>query len=234
MNFKPLSNAFQDAGQAIKAGDPRIHWIDVSWPSFLAQKDLPPVELPPQHSPKEVTAPREETAFSRFSLEAEIDQFHFEEEEGVPERLVELSDSKAELDRLSATHSPRLVVTQIEISSEEEEMALNPRRSLRDLVAGRKGSSSKDALKTQLPPNPPLPPLPSLPSPLSLYPDPNLQKKKRKGRLPHQRSQNSKKTNNGRQRETLVESKEDPLRAAVRRPQHTWAPRLELDGTSIP
>ena len=57
-------------------------------------------------------------------------------------------------------------------------MALNPRRGLKDLVAGRnKGSSSKEALKTQLPPNPPIL---SLPSPLGLLPDPNLQKKKRK------------------------------------------------------
>ena len=57
-------------------------------------------------------------------------------------------------------------------------MALNSRRGLKDLVARRnKGSSSKEAPKTQLPPNPPLPPLPS---PLDLLPNPNLQKKKRK------------------------------------------------------
>ena len=57
-------------------------------------------------------------------------------------------------------------------------MALNPRRGLKDLVAGRnKGSSSKEASKTQLPPNPPIL---SLPSSLGLLPDPNLQKKKRK------------------------------------------------------
>ena len=97
----------------------------------------------------------------------------------MPERPIELSDFEADLDKLSATHSPTLVVSWIEISSEEEKMALNPRRSLRDLVAGRKGSLSKDALTTQLPPNPPLPPLPS---PLGLHPDPNLQKKKRKGK----------------------------------------------------
>ena len=57
-------------------------------------------------------------------------------------------------------------------------MALNPRRGLKDLVTGRnKGSSSKEASKTQLPPNPPIL---SLPFPLGLLPDPNLQKKKRK------------------------------------------------------
>ena len=61
-------------------------------------------------------------------------------------------------------------------------MALNLRRGLKDLVAKRKGSSSKDAPQTLLPPNPPLPPLPF---PL----DPNLQKKKRKGRLFLQKQQ---------------------------------------------
>ena len=59
-------------------------------------------------------------------------------------------------------------------------MALNPRRDLKDLVADRnKGSSSKKAPQTQLPPNLPLPPLPF---PLGLHPNPNLQKKKRKGK----------------------------------------------------
>ena len=67
----------------------------------------------------------------------------------MPKRLVVLSDSKAELDWLSAAHSPRLLVAQIDTSSEEkEEMTLNPRRGLRDLVARRKGASSKDAPKT--------------------------------------------------------------------------------------
>ena len=120
MDFKPFSNAFQDAGQAIRAGDPRIHRIDVSRPGFLAQRDLPPVKLPPPHSPREVAAPREEIASSYFSLKGEIDQFHFEEEEGVPERPVELLDFEVDLDKLSTAHSPRFVVSWIETSSEEE------------------------------------------------------------------------------------------------------------------
>ena len=105
-------------------GDPRIRQIDVSQPGFLAQRDLPPVELLPQHPPKELVILREETASSCISLEAEIDQFHFEEE-GVPKRPVELSDSKDELDRLSMAHYPRLVVAQIDNSFKEEEMAFN-------------------------------------------------------------------------------------------------------------
>ena len=115
----------------------------------------------------------------RLSLEVEINQFCLKEEGETLERPVELSDSEAEFDRFSAAHSSRLIVAWGDTSSEEEEeMALNSRRGLKDLVARRnKGSSSKEAPKTQLPPNPPLPPLPS---PLGLLPDPNLQKKKRK------------------------------------------------------
>ena len=187
----------------------------------MTQRDLPPVELPPQHFPREVAAPREEIASSRISLEAEIDKFYFEEEEGVPETPVELLDSEAELDRLFVVHFPRLVIIRIDTSFKEEEMALNQRRSLRDLVSGRKGSSSKDAPKTQLPPNPPLP---LLPSPLGLHPNPNLQKKKRKGKeieegeIAPPKDPKQQKTHKGRQREISVESKEDFLGAVVCRP----------------
>ena len=36
LDFEPLSNAFQDVGQAIRADDPRLARIDVSVPGFLA------------------------------------------------------------------------------------------------------------------------------------------------------------------------------------------------------
>ena len=75
LDFKPLSNAFQDTGRAIRAGNPRINRIDVSRRGFLAQYNLPPVELPPHHSPRVIASRREETASSRLSLEADIDQF---------------------------------------------------------------------------------------------------------------------------------------------------------------
>ena len=146
---------------------------------FLARKDLPPVKLPFQHSPREVAVLREEIASLRLSLEVEINQFCLKEEGETLERPVELSDSEAEFDRFSAAHSPRLLVARVGTSSEEEVgMTLNPMRDLKDLVVERnKGSSSKEASRTQLPPNPPLLSLPSL---LGLHPDPNLQKKKRK------------------------------------------------------
>lgn len=36
LDFKPLSDKFQDMGHAIKASDPRLARIDVSVPRFLA------------------------------------------------------------------------------------------------------------------------------------------------------------------------------------------------------
>ena len=99
-----MSRIFQDAGQAIKASDSRLNRIDVSKLGFLARRDLPPVELPIQRAPLQVAALREESASSHHTLDVEIDQFCFEEAEGAPERLVELSDSEHESDRFSAAH----------------------------------------------------------------------------------------------------------------------------------
>ena len=70
---------------------------------------------------REVVALREETASTPLSLEAKIDQFRLEEEGEAPERLIELLNSGAILDRFSAAHSPRLIVARVDTSSEEEE-----------------------------------------------------------------------------------------------------------------
>ena len=43
LDYEPLSCAFMDVGQAIRAGNPRLACIDVSKPGFLARRDLPPV-----------------------------------------------------------------------------------------------------------------------------------------------------------------------------------------------
>ena len=123
---------------------------------------------------------REESSFSCRSLDAEIDQFHFEEVEGAPEKLVELSDSEHEFDRFSIAHSPRLIVARVDISSEvkEEGMDLKPRTGLKGLLANRnKGLTSKEVPKTQVPPNLPLPP-PLPPTDLGLKANPNLRKKR--------------------------------------------------------
>ena len=135
--------------------------IDISKLGFLARRDFPPIELPIQHVPQEVVVPRKERTSTHLSLEAEINQFHLKEESEAPERPLEVSNSKVGPDRFSAADFPRLVLAQIDTNSEEEEeMALNQRRSPRDLMAERnKGSSSKKALKSQVPHTLPPPPL---------------------------------------------------------------------------
>jgi len=47
LDYEPLSHIFQDADQAIKAGDPQLNRIDVSKPGFLAQRDLSPIQCVP-------------------------------------------------------------------------------------------------------------------------------------------------------------------------------------------
>ena len=205
-------------------------------PGFLAREDLPPVELPSHRSPREGAAPREETTSSRLSLEAEIDQFRLKEEGETQERPVELSNSEGEFDRSSMAHSPRLIIAWVDNNSkEEEDMALNLRKGLKDILVGRnKGSSSKETPKTQLPPN--LPP-PLLPSPLGILSNPNLQKKKRKekdieeGKMPSKDPKQHKITKD-RSRESSVRSKEAEHLANVC--HLTWNPKLELNGGALP
>ena len=92
----------------------------------------------------------------QLSLEAKIDQFRLEDEEGVAERPVELLDSEIELDCLSVARLLDLTVANIGANSEEEEeeeeeeegMDLKPRTSLKGLMANRnKGSTSKEVPK---------------------------------------------------------------------------------------
>ena len=43
----------------------------------------------------------------------------------MPERLVELSDFKADFDRFSVVHSPRLIVARVDTSSEDNEEGMD-------------------------------------------------------------------------------------------------------------
>ena len=75
LDFKPLSDKFQDMGNTIRVGDPWLAWIDISIPRFLAREGIVQAELPFYCSPYEEAIPREETASSLVLLEVEIDQF---------------------------------------------------------------------------------------------------------------------------------------------------------------
>ena len=101
LDFESISRVFQEIGHAIRAGDSRIHRIDVYKPDFLARENLPPVRLPVQQIPPPLIIPlqqvpleasvvaEEEIASSRLSLEEEIDQFRFVEDVGPSEKPVD-------------------------------------------------------------------------------------------------------------------------------------------------
>ena len=115
-----------------------------------------------------MAAIEEGVASSRLPLEEEIDDFRFNKE-GAPDRLVELSNSKTESDRLCVAYQPTLIAARVDISSKEEEgMDSKKKPSLKGLIANRnKGGTLKDVPKTQIPAN--LPPPPPLPADLGLH-----------------------------------------------------------------
>ena len=189
LDFEFISRVFQEIGHAIRAGDPRIHRIDVSKPDFLAREGLPPIRLSVQQIPPlliillqqvSLEAPvvaKEEIASSRLSLEEEIDQFRFVEDVGLSEKLIDISDSKTESVNISSIHPKQLIITQVDSESEEEEEQMDPKKrlGLKDLLASRnKGGSSKEAPKTQ----PPAILAPPTPIELGLLAMPNLKKRR--------------------------------------------------------
>ena len=94
--------------------------------------------------------------------------------------MIQVLDSEDELDRFPGVRTFELVVACIASDSEEEEkeeeMLLERKNGLRELLAGRdKGSTPKDASRSQLPPALPLPPPYSV-NPFALA---NLKKRKK-------------------------------------------------------
>ena len=129
----------------------------------MARRDLPPVTLsilqnlppaaqpPPQDHPGAAASVEKEIKSSHLSLEEEIDEFYFEEN-NPKAPLIELSDAEGEADRNSAICISPLVITCLDDSSDEEvdNMASNKgNKSLRELMAARgKGSTSKAPTKS--------------------------------------------------------------------------------------
>ena len=111
LDYKPLSNTFQEVGNAIRANDYQLAHIVVSQPHFLAPYDLPPVDhpvpqgillaAPPiQQVPLKVAAVEERVA-SSSSLEEEIDKFQFQEEVTQGVETIFISEAEEETDRHS-------------------------------------------------------------------------------------------------------------------------------------
>ena len=249
LELDPISKIFQEVGHAIRVSDLRINRIDVPKPDFLARDDLPPAILPvhqiphplatllQQVSPEATAAVEEEIGSSRLSLEEETDQFCFDEEEIAPEKPMEILDSETESDKLSSARLPKLVIVQIDSSSEEMEgRDLKKRSSLKGLIANRnKGGTSKDVPKIQTPTI--LPPLPSPTTDLGLLTNLNLKKKRpgqelEEGEVAPQKGTKQQKTiKDPRDKRAIsVDSRDE---AEVRQQQRTWAPRIELEGTPI-
>ena len=128
---------------------------------------------------------------------------------------IEISDIEGELDRTLGIRTPGLIFAKIDnnFKEEEEGMSLNPRKGLKDLLVGRnKGSSSKEAPKSQPPSS--LPPLVT-----SLLLIPNLKKKMKEqeveeGEVVRQETKKQKMAQD-KGRATSVESREDPGVAEV-------------------
>ena len=139
-----------------------------------------PVKLPSCRFPPKIAVLREETTSSRLSLETKIDQFHLEEKkEEQEEPMIQVLDSEDELDRSSSVRTPRLIISWVDDSleeEEEEEMALNRKKGLHKVFANRaKGLTPKDTSGSQSPLT--LPPHP--PSIVNLFAIANLKKKRK-------------------------------------------------------
>ena len=110
---------------------------------------------------------------------------------------------------------------------------------MKGLLANRnKGSTPKEAPKTQVSTNLPPPPPPQLAADLELKANPNLKKKRtvedlEEGKVgPQKGAKQQRKTREPKdKRAQSVESRDE---AKLRREQCFWAPRLEVEGAHIP
>ena len=104
------------------------HVFNVKSTQDCAPLCYPPSVIPPQlviplqQVPLEaLVAAKEEIASSRLSSEEEIDQFRFMEDIRPSKKPVDISDSKTDSIDISSVHLRQLIITQIDLESEEEE-----------------------------------------------------------------------------------------------------------------
>ena len=109
---------------------------------------------------------------------------------------------------------------------------------MKGLLANRnKGSTSKEAPKTQVPTSLPLPP-PQLIPDLRLKANPNLKKKRIVEDLeeeevgPQKGAKQQRKTREPKDKKAQLVKSQD--KAELRRGQLSWAPRLKVEGAPIP
>ena len=157
--------------------------------------------------------------------------------------MIQVLDSKDELDRFSGVRTSELVVAHIASDLEEEEeeiISLERKKGLPKLLAGRaKGSTPKDTSRSQLPP--------ALPSPhpplVNPFTPANLKKRKNdeevveeRELVPHNEEVPPKllRTAKNKGRASSIESREERHMAELSPQNPAWNPQLELDRVAIP
>ena len=251
LRFVPLilgytpKTELQPRGNAITLGDRRLNRIDVARKTFLAPFDLAPVPHPhPQGIPPLVQpiqqvpfqpVAEERVASSTPSLDEQIDQFKFEEEDS---EEVQILSAEEALDGHST--APLLNIALPEDTDEEDMQTLGQLMKNRRSTTAAKGTGTSQPT-ANLPPPPPPPPAPKDPG---LKPMPDLKKKRiltdvtdiEEGEVaPPKGPKQQKKTHDSRnKRASSTENREEHLTAEVRRGTNDWSPKLTLDGAAIP
>ena len=67
LDYEPLSRIYQDAGQALRIGNPQLAREDISKSGFLARWDLPPVVLPTQQILPQFAIPLQQVLFAAIA-----------------------------------------------------------------------------------------------------------------------------------------------------------------------
>ena len=176
------------------------------------------------------------------SLEEEINKFQFEEEETQVEAIAIL-EAEEEIDEYLCVQTPAPIITYVEdsLDNEEEEMALKPTLSLRELMKGRNKVPSPQEANKSKPLVNPHPPPPQLPADLGLKPNFELRRKRHQevpeeGKLgpPKGNKQQRQSQDQRNRRSNSVDSREElPVAQMRRRPSSIWSPKLEVDGVPI-
>ena len=190
----------------------------------LVPQDVPLAAQPIQQVPLGIVVAEERTA-SSSSLEEEIDNFQFEEEETQGVEAIFISEAEEETDEYSCVQAPAPVITYVEDSSdnEVEEMAPKSNESLRELMKGRNRVSTPQEVNKSKPHVNPHALTPQLPVDLGLKPNPEL-RRKRQHEVPDEgeiglsmgNKQQRIAQDQRSKRSSSVESQEDPLATHMR------------------
>ena len=166
LGYTPLSFAFQAPKCVIRARDPRLHRISVSYKGFVVPKGIPLPKDTSRTEPLFVAAISTGASSSQPALEEEEVE-EKEEDEEEEEEVVELSDSSEDFGIFDQpTHS--------EEDPEEMGIQRKPQRSLMELIENQPGKnalaksmqSQIPSLPTRSPPLTPHPPSHQPPQPV--------------------------------------------------------------------